>query len=48
VLFGALIVLGSLTAAAGVIFATSQAAPAVQPPPCDGDGVDKTHISGDQ
>ncbi|MFG1707229.1 hypothetical protein ACFLIM_28935 [Nonomuraea sp. M3C6] len=33
-LFGALIVAGSLMAAAGVIFVTPQPAPAVQPTSC--------------
>jgi hypothetical protein len=33
-LFGALVAVGSLTAAAGVVFATSQPAPAVQPTSC--------------
>ena len=32
-LFGVLILFGSLTAAAGVIFATSQPAPATEPAP---------------
>jgi hypothetical protein len=37
-LFGVFIVAGSLTAAAGVIFATPQPAPAVQPTSCPGTG----------
>lgn len=39
-LFGVLIMAGSLTAAAGVLFATSSPAPAVPPASCA--GVDKT------